>query len=425
MAGVDTYTPLVFISHSAKDPLARELLSRIYGALNAEYEVLLDRKRLQPKNDWRKELHTWLGLCQGAVLLLSEHAVESDWVLKESTILGYRREMDDKFILVPVLVPPVTAETLKDSDFEPVALDAIQMASGKADEVVAQVLAALKPLKARSENKSPLRKVEQAVARVLSELEKDGRDAMIKAAKDKLEKHLSWRPDENYAQQLARELMSVDLDVAIEVLFSIAGDVGGSGKKLAAVVDALAAFWVEPDAVAELPRMHKRPRGQRAVRVNGVKCPFTGKCYIQRASLDFEWIHATADDLKKGYEEVPLEKKVEYLVDKIQEQIVPWLGFDEDAKPTPQEIEARLCDFEADEPIFVFVPKDFDENLLAELRAQLEWFTFFMLRDSRAFTTPGLDDWQIVQPESEQRDIRDSHFESLIGKTRSKLSRMK
>jgi hypothetical protein len=425
MSGGDTYTPLVFISHSAKDPLARELLSRIYSGIHTEYEVLLDRKRLQPNNEWRKELHTWLGLCQGAVLLLSEDAVKnSKWVKKEATILGYRREMDDKFILVPILVPPVTADTLKQSDFEPLALDAIQMASGKADEVVTQVLDALEPLRGWDEAKAPLKKVEMAVAKVLSELAKEDRKAVMKAAA-MLGKRLPWKTDEDYGRQLARVLISADLDVVIDVLIFIADNISGSGKKLASVVDTLATFWVDPDAVTELPRMHKRPRRQRAISVNGVKCPFTAKSYIQRASLDFEWISATVNALDKGYEELPLENKVEFLIEQIQKQIVPWLGFDEDAKPTPQEIEERLCNFEADEPIFIFVPRDFDENLLAELRVQLEWFTFFMLRSRLAPTAPGLTDWQIVCPEPELPDGRDRDFESLIGTKKSKLLRMK
>src|ERR1700749_2291423 len=197
MSGMDIYKPIVFISHSAKDPLARDLLTRIYDALNSEDEVLLDRKGLEPNNEWRKELQTWLGLCQGAVLLLSEDAINnSKWVKKEATIISYRREMDNKFILVSVLIPPVTGDTLKHSDFEPLALNEIQMASGEVDEIVAQVLGTLKPLKSRGDNKTPLRKIELTVGKVLSELGEEGRDAIIRAAKEKLGKGLLWKPDE-------------------------------------------------------------------------------------------------------------------------------------------------------------------------------------------------------------------------------------
>ena len=78
------YKPSIFISHSAKDPTARRLLARIYTALNKDFEVLLDRKRLHANNPWRKELNTWIGLCQGAVALLSEDALKSTWVLKRN-----------------------------------------------------------------------------------------------------------------------------------------------------------------------------------------------------------------------------------------------------------------------------------------------------------------------------------------------------
>jgi len=48
--------PLVFISHSAKDDLARSVLDKLRAAMDPDFEVLLDQLRLQPGDRWRQEL---------------------------------------------------------------------------------------------------------------------------------------------------------------------------------------------------------------------------------------------------------------------------------------------------------------------------------------------------------------------------------
>ncbi len=393
MPGHETYYPLIFVSHSAKEVLARELLAKLYGALSQEYEVLLDKKRLHPTVEWRKELHTWMGLCHGAVVLLSEHALQqSPWVKKEATILGYRREMDEEFILVPVLIPPVTADMLTHGDFAPLELNAIQAAAGTTDEVVGQVLKSLKPLKDGADLGGPLWKLEKKVGQILSALPQGDRTA-LSAAAGKLGKRLLWQTDEKCAQQLARELLAVELEEAVRVLLFLADKIPGSGQKLAEVLSLLEPLWVDPEAVSELPRMNKRPRRQRAIRVNGVMCPFTGKSYIRRAHADRDWMFATISS-QDGQEEMTPEAKVDQLIDEIQKQLV--LGFEEGYTPSAKEIELVLNTAEQEEPIFIFVPKDFDEEVLGMLRESLQSFTFFMLGDDHAFDAPGLKDWQVL-----------------------------
>ena len=94
--------PPVFISHSAKEGLALETLTKVCRALESDFDVLVDRERLKPDYEWREELHIWTKLCRAGVVLLSKHAVcESDWVKREATILGFRREDDPNFKLQP------------------------------------------------------------------------------------------------------------------------------------------------------------------------------------------------------------------------------------------------------------------------------------------------------------------------------------
>src|SRR5215470_14310388 len=95
--------PAIFISHSGKDFAANDAsipadrrarlqyardvrdlivaeLKKSLGAAN----VLFDKLRLEPGDQWQAKLHQWLGLCHGAVILLNQEAVASAWVRKET-----------------------------------------------------------------------------------------------------------------------------------------------------------------------------------------------------------------------------------------------------------------------------------------------------------------------------------------------------
>jgi len=425
MPGRETYKPLVFISHSAKDVTTREVLSKLYSALHQEYEVLLDRQRLRPNDQWRKELHTWLGLCHAAVVLISEHALrQSPWVKKEATILGYRREMDSEFVLIPVLVPPVTSEMLRVGDFSPLELDAIQMAAGETPEAVArQVLDRLEPLKDRLERRTPLQEIEDVVASILSELETEGKDPQpLFDAAAKLGKRLRWRSDKRYGAQLARELLSADLEQTADLLVTLAKYFGQKETALR-LLSLLTPFWVDPDAISELPMINKQPCRKRAVSVNGVQYPFTGECYIQRACCGaYNWVSARITQ-PKGFEELEPEVQVGIIVEEIQKQVAPQIGFDEEDEPGAQDIERRLKAIEAKEPFFVLVPKDFDEGLIGLLRERLESFTFFILADAPILDA--LEEPHILPLQPQLSPGRDREVYDLVGETKGKIKRTK
>src|SRR5262245_18126214 len=105
--------PRIFISHSAEEDHTRKLLGVLYtGLRNAGFDVLLDKQRRKPGDQWRDELNRWLWQCHGAVILFSEAAMTLQWVLKEATNLTWRRDVsrqftNDSFDVLPVLLPPV------------------------------------------------------------------------------------------------------------------------------------------------------------------------------------------------------------------------------------------------------------------------------------------------------------------------------
>ena len=76
------------------------------------YKVLLDKDRLEPGDDWRAKLHGWLGTCDGAVILLSEDSIQSDWLRKEATILTWRKSLRSELLLVPVFLGDLRSNAL-------------------------------------------------------------------------------------------------------------------------------------------------------------------------------------------------------------------------------------------------------------------------------------------------------------------------
>jgi hypothetical protein len=104
------HRPKVFISHSAKEPEARELCQALTIRLGqAGFEVLWDGN-LQTAQSWRAVIDEWIWRCDTAVLVLSEAATESRYVAYEAALL--RQRWRSQFVLVPVWCPGVNEQVL-------------------------------------------------------------------------------------------------------------------------------------------------------------------------------------------------------------------------------------------------------------------------------------------------------------------------
>ena len=85
-------------------------------AIRDKYEgkidVLVDKDRLQPSDDWNHRLNLWLQECHAAIILFSKRAIEnSGWVAKEATILSWRADLNPDFKLFLVMLQ---GETMAD-----------------------------------------------------------------------------------------------------------------------------------------------------------------------------------------------------------------------------------------------------------------------------------------------------------------------
>src|SRR5262245_53749405 len=107
------YKPRVFISHSAKEPDTRKLCESIVAGLRAaDFEVLWDAD-IPTAAKWRGAIDEWIWNCDAAILVLSQHAIESKYVAYEATLLRQRwLHMKPRFLLFPVWCPGVGNELL-------------------------------------------------------------------------------------------------------------------------------------------------------------------------------------------------------------------------------------------------------------------------------------------------------------------------
>ena len=115
-------TRKLFISHSSKTlknlALLRDICA-LLGTSGAGFHVLVDQGGEIPAGaDWELRLNEWMAECHAAVILFSKAALhDSDWVKKEAAILSWRREIEEGFTLIPVLLDGLSAEDLANGLF--------------------------------------------------------------------------------------------------------------------------------------------------------------------------------------------------------------------------------------------------------------------------------------------------------------------
>jgi hypothetical protein len=154
----------IFISHSCRDDayagLVRDALEAKFRADG--YEVLLDKTRLEPGDEWRSVLYQWLAECDGAVILLNGDALRSPWVARETTMLLWRRALGAPVRIVPALLGAVrSADGTESWTRELLALEAARIPSkdtgpGEAVELANLVAGSMRDIASLPAEDSPL-----------------------------------------------------------------------------------------------------------------------------------------------------------------------------------------------------------------------------------------------------------------------------
>jgi hypothetical protein len=280
--------PIIFISHSARaDADAYPELKTLEKHLKKSgFDVLVDESRIQGGEPWRDCLHTWMGHCHGAVVLLTARALESPWVLKEATILAWRRSLSNgRFLLLPVFFGIRSTDLAKSQSFAPLALAEIEALKKLTGLPLAKAVAKLLDPLLSAIADTPQRELENKIAGLLSELK---RPALLEKAARNLGQDLGgWRPNRDAAGMLAMLLLQAPMEKLAEGLGPLVGVL--PKESLRSIIDMLRGSWVNRETAGMLALVARKARGTRAAALNATEQEFTATALIARASGSHPW----------------------------------------------------------------------------------------------------------------------------------------
>ena len=255
-------TVRVFVSHSAKEKEAADVRAALVGELEKHFTVLMDQYTLRAGDAWRAQINLWLGACDVAIVLLSEAALESAYVLYELSVLSYRcTSSGGAFRILPIYIGKVDEEMLKKSRLDPMQLTEIQSLRGTAPEIVQGVLAELANCVEADER--PIDRLVESIRDILAGV----RQEVIARAAKKLALKVPWQTDADPIGPFALRLLSVGMEAAIPALIELRPSLKKDPEAMRALVELVAASWVDFKTVDELPALAKAPSG-RAVALN-------------------------------------------------------------------------------------------------------------------------------------------------------------
>ena len=352
----------VFVSHSSQEDQA--VLDAIAAAIRAMPGVtlLMDTEELKPGDAWRARINLWLGACDAAVLVLSEQALTKPWVLYEAAILSYRNRGGD-FLIIPVLLNDPEGKLLKDRQLDAPHISEVQ-AIRKTDPaaIAAGIVAKLTGYQATQK-----RPIDAAVSRILTILDKLP-SHLLENASCKLRLALPWEPGEKPLIPFAERLLGAPIAEAIDAVVELEDffrklDV----QSVNVLVDLIAASWVDPKAVAELPEI-ARAASRRAVALNAALAE-TARMYQVAALPERVRFVSLVDVFAEPYEALADE-----IVKKVETELRRELKI-----PANVDVQTQLA--RADRYVFVAaVPTlGFTDAVIEHLQAKLPSVTFFFL----------------------------------------------
>ena len=389
----------VFVSHSARgEDDTVSLLNELRAGLeavkddqgNQKFAVLIDKDDLNPGVLWRQTLNTWIGSCDVAIVLLTEHALKSDYVQYEVTVLRYREVSvpEHKCTVIPVLVDPVNAERVnKTRGFKASQITESQgIVSGKGSISDPHNRATL-----IKEITSHLVNLEQKVS-PLQEHESFLENLFKKVAEDKVKNALAtlgvqldgWDVDHNRSLALAMLSRGLDEETA-QVIAYLRSDIPNR-EDLETLFEIVATSWIDlrsTRCLREIALGSKRPR---VAALDG-KDQFIAEKYVSRASTvpkdPWDLAPVTAAFSEKAVEELSREierslRREACLQD--DEDLQGYLGTQHDA----------------DRPVLIAMPADgVTTEILDELWLRFPTVTFFLLTGQDERVMQAVQDQQI------------------------------
>jgi hypothetical protein len=380
--------PTLFISHSSlESELAKRLIAELRVRVQEKLEVLLDAEVLDGGQRWRDELWTWWSECDAAVVICSEAALQSRWVMIEVSILMRRKRINAAFPILPLLVHPVVPGDLKQSLFHDQNLEELQVTSFADDarfdaelDELAEKLAALEVLNVGGK---PLIVWELTLAALLEET----RDAntLAAAAKALGAKAETWGGISLQARLVARALLECGDRAKITAAVSTLAP--RLREKVRDVVDLVAPAWLTSDEVAPVESVVQRPRGSRGVALAS-RVKSVARWYVQRGTRRHR---AKPIEFPMPTTTRPVEEMMTHIRAGIRHYLEVEEGMDDAvARSLLEEME------DAREPVFLLAPVDATvrpdcldpellEALMQKVQEEFPTLCFFCLAgDARA-----------------------------------------
>jgi hypothetical protein len=369
------HKPLVYLSYSGRDSHTTELLQTLTDALREDYEVYLDRERLQPGGSWAQESNTQMMRADAALMLLSDDALNSLWVRREAAILSYRRHMDESFLLLTILLGGIVVTELVER-LGVIRWQDIQSlrAIGPPTDTVARIMKALEPLKQRGPHH--LSYDEQLVKLISDRLRVVSNDVLLKLSEVEESEGFSLAEVIPAQDLLARRIVQGGLDELSKVLQALKDYINESDIRR--IIELVIPTWVNPDAARAVRRVALRPQGTRAMCVNATE-QFTATSYVSRASERWPpWQTIPFNII--GSEDRPLEMVLAELERTIKESLR--VSADE-----PDEILSRRFEMD-EEPIFIVFPPPLPPTSFIERVMETYPFLTLMLLSGRELPRP-------------------------------------
>ncbi|MGD8910768.1 MAG: toll/interleukin-1 receptor domain-containing protein [Chromatiales bacterium] len=374
-------TRKLFISHSSKTPDNLALLQTVCtGLADKGFDILVDNGgQLYAGVDWELRINEWMAECHAAVILFSTAALrDSEWVKKEAAILSWRRELQEDFVLIPVLLEGITPEDLEQGLSRILRITKSQCIRNAtaAQQIVDQVAQGLGPAERLA--KTPFERLQGVLAEIL---EKQARPETLEDAWNLLDgaNKPQWQPDRGrrFATALVRFMLRDRLG-AIQHLQTVLDRIRPRIRKDAAeeLLKYLACLWIDAEAAGGISAA---PSRAGIVALNGNYLPdFTARRYAERAwPLCDQWRYIPVDTSARSVNDI---------LEVIRQSFRPRGG------SIPGKVIDKLIK-NYEKPVLVLIPSAGeppqlpDETLLSELRAHYPKLIYMI------GTGPRIPDW--------------------------------
>jgi TIR domain-containing protein len=265
----------VFVSHSAQeDQAVLDAIATAIGA-HADLTLLMDTELLQPGDPWRARINLWLGACDAAVLVLSEKALASPWVVYETSVLSYRNRGGD-FLIIPVLLGDPEGKLLGDRRLDAQQIKEVETIFG--DDAATVAGKVVDRLRKAAEAGRPIDKVVEQFRVLLDAVPA----TLIEKAAAKLTLKLPWEPAQDRIRPLVEKLVGSSVPQAAAALYLLGTHFKDKPEEVHELIHLVAASWVNPKAVTQIPEVAAAVSG-RAVALNAA-LQKTAQMYLIAAS---------------------------------------------------------------------------------------------------------------------------------------------